>query len=102
MVDCGCEGREPTNGRLGTVLRPTCQKTKQLHTQILSGQNKTTGWENKTNSLLEGSRVEKKALVSFLSKSILFMYLNSSIFFHISKKLFLNQGRLLFGTVIVK
>lgn len=35
MVDCGCEGREPTNGRLGTVLRPTCQKTKELYTQNL-------------------------------------------------------------------
>lgn len=44
MIDCGCEGREPTNGRLGTVLRPTCQKTKQLHTQILSDLDKIKQW----------------------------------------------------------
>lgn len=57
MIDCGCEGREPTNGRLGTVLRPTCQKTKQLHTQILSDLDKIKQWGggNETNSLLKGS-----------------------------------------------
>lgn len=48
MVDCGCEGREPTNGRLGTVLRPTCQKTKELYTQNLSDTDKTKQWGEKT------------------------------------------------------
>lgn len=69
MVDCGCEGREPTNGRLGTVLRPTCQKTKQLYTQILSDLDKIKqwGWENKTNSLLKGNCVEKKKSISKFS-----------------------------------
>lgn len=70
MVDCGCEGREPTNGRLGTVLRPTCQKTKELYTQNLKWhrQNKTMGWENKTNSLLKGGCVEKKKKKKRVSK----------------------------------
>lgn len=51
MIDCGCEGREPTNGRLGTVLRPTCQKTKQLHTQILCDLDKIKQWGGETKPI---------------------------------------------------
>lgn len=40
MVDCGCEGKETTNGRIGTVLRPTCWKTTQLYTQLLNDLDK--------------------------------------------------------------
>lgn len=40
MVDCDCEERETTNGRIGTVLRPTRWKTTQLYTQLLNDLDK--------------------------------------------------------------
>lgn len=69
-----------------------------------SGQNKTMGQEKKTNHLLECVCVEKKVLVSLLSRPNSFMYLKKSYLLpnNNNKKMFLNQGRLLFGTGIVK